>query len=56
MNDVTRMLNALSAGDLAQQNALFETNYAQLRRMASKRMAREPSGSTLQATALVHEA
>jgi len=35
---------------------LTETVYRELRRMAARRMLREPSGHTLQATALVHEA
>lgn len=35
---------------------LLASMYAELRQLATKRMAREPAGQTLQATALVHEA
>ncbi len=34
----------------------FSAVYAELRRLAARRLAREPAGQTLQPTALVHEA
>lgn len=55
-DDVTRMLNAMAAGDPAGATALLETVYQELRRMAAARMAAERPGHTLQPTALVHEA
>jgi RNA polymerase sigma factor (TIGR02999 family) len=54
--DVTRVLNAMAAGDPAGATTLLETIYQELRRMAAARMAGERAGHTLQATALVHEA
>src|SRR5262245_41025377 len=53
---VTRLLNAASAGDPNAPQALFELIYDQLRLIAQKRMAAERPGHTLQATALVNEA
>ena len=49
--DVTHILNAIRAGD-----ELMSAVYAELRRIAAAKMAREQPGHTLQATALVHEA
>lgn len=61
MGDVTRILNSL--GDAGEGNgpggpdeALCRLIHAELRRMAAGKMAGEPDGHTLQATALVHEA
>jgi RNA polymerase sigma factor (TIGR02999 family) len=56
MNDVTRVLNAMAAGDHSGSEALLSSIYDELRRMAAAKMAGERSGHTLQATALVHEA
>lgn len=53
---VTRLLNAAAAGDLAAPNELYGLLYDQLRAIARKRMAGERAGHTLQATALVNEA
>lgn len=53
---VTRLLNAAAAGDPQAPGALFELVYDQLRAIAQHRMARERTGHTLQATALVNEA
>jgi RNA polymerase sigma factor (TIGR02999 family) len=56
MSDVTRILTAIEAGDAASTDDLLPVVYEELRRMAACRMASEPAGHTLQATALVHEA
>jgi RNA polymerase sigma factor (TIGR02999 family) len=54
--NVTQILSAMQLGDPAAGNALMLAVYADLRAIASAKMAREQSGQTLQATALVHEA
>lgn len=56
MNDVTRVLNAMAAGDESGSAELLAAIYDELRRMAAAKMAGERSDHTLQATALVHEA
>lgn len=56
MSDVTQILAAVRAGDDAAATRLFELVYAELRRVASQKMAQEAAGHTLQPTALVHEA
>ena len=56
MTDVTRLLEAIRAGDRAAPQQLLALVYQQLRDLARAKMAREPAGHTLQATALVHEA
>jgi RNA polymerase sigma factor (TIGR02999 family) len=56
MNDVTRILAAVEAGDSQAAAELLPVVYAELRRLAAQRMNHEPSGQTLEATALVHEA
>ena len=56
MEDLTRALNALSAGDESLAGEVASAIYAELRRMAAGRMAGERSDHTLQPTALVHEA
>ena len=53
---VTRLLNEWQAGDSAALERLVPLVYAELRRMARRRMAHEGPGHTLQSTALVHEA
>jgi RNA polymerase sigma factor (TIGR02999 family) len=55
MPEVTRLLNALRAGDGDASDELIEAVYGELRRLAAAKLARE-RGQTLQATALVHEA
>ena len=55
MTDVTRILNAIEAGDANAADRLLPLVYDQLRREAQRRMAGERSDHTLQATALVHE-
>ena len=56
MNDVTRLLEAMQHGDARAGDELLPLVYAELRQLAREKMSREPSGHTLQATALVHEA
>ena len=56
MNDVTRILQCISNGDERAAEELLPIVYDELRRLASRQMAKEPSGHTLQPTALVHEA
>lgn len=56
MSDVTLMLQAVSRGEKQASEELLTAVYQELRHMAAARMAREMSGHTLQATALVHEA
>ena len=56
MTDVTRLLDAIQEGDPHAADELLPFVYAELRRLAQARMAREKPGQTLQPTALVHEA
>src|SRR5262245_27124344 len=56
MSDVTRILNAVSAGDSNAAAELLPVVYEELRKLASHKMAKEDPGQTLQPTALVHEA
>lgn len=52
-SDVTQILNELHEG--RQSNELLPIVYRELRGLAEHRLKNEPSGQTLQATALVHE-
>ena len=56
MADVTRILNAIEQGDTGATEELLPLVYEELRLLATQKMAQEPPGQTLQATALVHEA
>ena len=56
MSEITRVLCALQQGDSRAADELLPLIYAELRRLAAAKMAREQPGHTLQATALVHEA
>lgn len=56
MADVTLLLGAAAAGDRKAAADLLPLVYDELRRLAAARLADEPSGNTLQPTALVHEA
>jgi RNA polymerase sigma factor (TIGR02999 family) len=56
MSDVTRILNAIEAGDQQAANELLPLVYDELRRLAARKMAAELPGQTIEATALVHEA
>jgi RNA polymerase sigma factor (TIGR02999 family) len=53
---VTELLAAMGRGDQAASEELLPLVYEHLRQLACRRMAAEPPGHTLQATALVHEA
>jgi RNA polymerase sigma factor (TIGR02999 family) len=55
MSDVTRILNAIEAGDTRAADKLLPLVYEELRLLAAQRLSQEPPGQTLQATALVHE-
>jgi RNA polymerase sigma factor (TIGR02999 family) len=56
MSEVTQILDAVAAGDRHAAAGLLPLVYAELRRLAAARLAREAPGHTLQPTALVHEA
>jgi RNA polymerase sigma factor (TIGR02999 family) len=56
MNNVTHLLEAVGQGDPKAAEELLPLVYEELRRLAAAKMAQQPPGQTLQATALVHEA
>jgi RNA polymerase sigma factor (TIGR02999 family) len=56
MSDVSRLLDAVAAGDPSAAADLLPLVYDELRKLAAQRLADEKPGQTLQATALVHEA
>jgi len=56
MNEVTRIITAIQEGDAMAADELLPLVYQELRYLAAQKMAHEPPGQTLQATALVHEA
>lgn len=56
MSDVTRLLEAATAGDRGAAADLLPLVYAELRALAAVRLNHEPAGHTLEPTALVHEA
>jgi RNA polymerase sigma factor (TIGR02999 family) len=56
MNEVTKVLEAITQGDPSAASALLPLLYEELRRLAADKLAREGPGQTLQPTALVHEA
>jgi RNA polymerase sigma factor (TIGR02999 family) len=53
---MTQVLASVDAGEERAAEKLLPLVYAELRRLAAAKMAREAPGQTLQATALVHEA
>jgi RNA polymerase sigma factor (TIGR02999 family) len=55
MSEVTQILSAIQQGDPHAAEQLLPLVYAELRKLAAQRLARETPGQTLQATALVHE-
>src|SRR5262245_17103307 len=58
-HEITLAIQALQRGDPRASDDLIELVYAELRKLARSRLAREPGGGagmTLDATALVHEA
>ena len=56
MSDLTLILQQMERGDPQAADQLLPLVYDELRRIAAGKMAREPTGQTLQPTALVHEA
>lgn len=54
--DVTKLLEDWSGGDREALEQLMPLVYDELRRMAKRYMNSQPSGHTLQTTALIHEA
>jgi RNA polymerase sigma factor (TIGR02999 family) len=56
MADLTLLLDAIQRGEPDAPAELLSQVYEELRQLARAKMAREQSGHTLQATALVHEA
>lgn len=54
--DVTQLLEAWSGGSNAALEELMPLVYDELHRMARRYMSSQPSGHTLQTTALIHEA
>jgi RNA polymerase sigma factor (TIGR02999 family) len=56
MSDVTRLLDAATAGDCKAAAELLPVVYDELRKLAAVKMANERPDHTLDATALVHEA
>ena len=56
MSEVTHMLQLIEQGDPKAAEDLLPLVYQELRRLAAAKMAQQPDGQTIQATALVHEA
>jgi RNA polymerase sigma factor (TIGR02999 family) len=56
VHEITLILNRAGKGDPKAAEQLLPIVYDELRKLAGAKMAREPDGHTLQATALVHEA
>jgi RNA polymerase sigma factor (TIGR02999 family) len=56
MPDVTLILSQIESGDPSASEQLLPLVYDELRKLAAARLARECSGESLGATALVHEA
>jgi len=56
MSDVTQILSQIESGDPLAAEQLLPQVYDELRRLAARELFSEPSGNTLQPTALVHEA
>ncbi len=56
MSEITQILSAIEQGDPTASKKLLPLVYQELRRLAAAKLAREKTGQTLQATALVHDA
>ena len=56
MNDATHILVAIEQGDPRKADQLLPLVYAELRKLAARKLARESPGQTIDATGLVHEA
>jgi RNA polymerase sigma factor (TIGR02999 family) len=55
-SNATVLLTAVERGDPKAADELLELVYQELRQLATRKLAQEPPGQTLQPTALVHEA
>jgi RNA polymerase sigma factor (TIGR02999 family) len=55
-DELTRTLQAAGSGDPLAAEELLPLVYEELRRLARSRLARTPPGTTIQPTALVHDA
>lgn len=55
VSDVTRILESIQHGDPKAADELLPLVYAELRKLATYKMAHNAAGHTLQPTALVHE-
>jgi len=56
ISDVTQILDRVQQGDAKAGEELLPLVYDELRKLAVAKMATQPAGQTLQATALVHDA
>jgi RNA polymerase sigma factor (TIGR02999 family) len=56
VSEITQILSRLEQGEAKAAEELLPLVYEELRRLASRKMANEAAGHTLQPTALVHEA
>ena len=56
MSDAPSILNAIDHNDPRAASQILPLVYDELRKLAASKMAHEPAGQTLDATALVHEA
>src|SRR5215510_13742313 len=56
MSQVTRILDRVQQGEPRAAEELLPLVYDELRKLAARKMAAEPTAHTLQPTALVHEA
>ena len=56
MSEITKILQAVEAGDSGASEKLLPLAYDELRRIAASKMQSQRAGHTLQPTALVHEA
>ncbi len=54
--DITRLINAASAGDTSANEALFDSVYVELQSIAKAQRRRWKGNETLNTTALIHEA
>lgn len=53
---ISSLISSTEAGDRSAADALFASLYTELHRLAKRQLARNPSGVTLGATTLLHEA
>lgn len=56
ISDITQIIERIRTGVPQAAEELLPIVYAELRKLAAAKMAQQPPGQTLQATALVHEA